>query len=145
MLKSCGCSYGMCCCGPAKGSAEEARDLLLDKMESYLKPYEFTAVYKDIVYDKRKHSTYPASFKYKEQWNAAFVRWVNEPCTLKVIEAGHETHDKFKYEEYYTPKLLSKALSFIVWSGNFSNEDKEGIQLYFKHLFEYQETRSEWE
>lgn len=145
MLKSCGCSYGMCCCGPTKTNKEKMEDELLDEMVKFVKPHQFTAVYKDLVYDKRKNVIHTADYINLKHWKEAFVRWVNEPCPNKVIEMGHKLHDRFKYEEYYTPRLLSKTLDRLIWSGTFSTEDKEGINTYFKHLFEYQETRSEWE
>jgi len=49
MLKFCGCPYGSCCCGPAPTDKEKAEDKLLSEMIEFVKPFKFTAIFKDFV------------------------------------------------------------------------------------------------
>lgn len=143
---SCSCPIGCCDCGPSPTEKEKTEKELVEEMRKYLKPYEFTALYKDLVGEKRTHKKYPANFRSSPHWRKAFVRYVKKPDLQVVLEMGHKLHDKYKNEKEYSPKLVNLALYTLIWSGNFSQKDRDLIDKYFTNLFayEYVEIRSEW-
>lgn len=143
----CDCPVGCCDCGETdKDRGERA---LRIEMYSFLKPLEFTAIYKGIV-DKRRRDVdsvrYLSGYN-TDYWKANFVRYENEPSLEKVIEAGHKVYDSFHEREYFTPKLMKDVMYAIINQSNFTGEEVEGLNQYFKDLFTYTkvEVVSEWE
>lgn len=141
----CSCPVGCCDCGETAKDRDE-RDLRIE-MYNFLKPLEFTALFKDIIGDKRRHVIEPAYYVTVDVWKNVFIKYINEPSIEKAIIIGHKLHEQFKEHEFYTPTILKGVMYAVISRDYFTAEEVEGLNQYFKDLFTYTKVEivSEWE
>jgi len=143
----CDCPVGCCDCGET--DQDRGERALRKEMYDFLKPLEFTAIYKGLV-DKRRRDVdsvrYLSGYN-ADYWKDNFIRYINEPSIEKAIIIGHKLHEQFKEHEFYTPTILKGVMYAVISRDYFTGEEVEGLNQYFKDLFTYTkvEVISEWE